>query len=354
MRSLLKFLAISLVACCLVLAGLIFIPRSYNVPSFKPNASVHYWNLPTGSKIGYFHLPAVNSPKAYPIIYLHGGPGGSISEEHLVDLKTFTKWGFDVYAYDQIGSGHSARLDDITAYTVERHKEDLHAIIQKIGTEKVILLAQSWGSCLATAFLAKYKHKVHQLIVTGPGPILPIQKRLKEIQAPDSLALRLPIFSNAQGNQAAASMRTKVMDWVAYTQGKKLASDAEADQYFAYLNSFLNRSGLCDTSKISASGGGLGYYAHIMTVKSFRQVKDVRAQLKSVSVPILWLRGQCDNQPWGFAAEYLSLFPQIEWQIIPDAGHFIEEEQPALYYKAIQDFIAPMSIQDSSTLRLSK
>jgi pimeloyl-ACP methyl ester carboxylesterase len=35
------------------------------------------------------------------------------------------------------------------------------------------------------------------------------------------------------------------------------------------------------------------------------------------------MKGECDNQKWGFTNEYLELFKNSELKIIPGAGHFI-------------------------------
>jgi pimeloyl-ACP methyl ester carboxylesterase len=50
------------------------------------------------------------------------------------------------------------------------------------------------------------------------------------------------------------------------------------------------------------------------------------------------MKGQCDNQKWGFTNEYLQLFRNHQLNIIPNAGHFISVEQPELYQKIIRKF----------------
>ena len=51
------------------------------------------------------------------------------------------------------------------------------------------------------------------------------------------------------------------------------------------------------------------------------------------------MKGQCDNQPWGFTNEYLELFKNHQLKIIPNAGHSISVEQPELYLKTIRVFL---------------
>ena len=51
------------------------------------------------------------------------------------------------------------------------------------------------------------------------------------------------------------------------------------------------------------------------------------------------MKGECDNQKWGFTNEYKELFQNSELVIIPNAGHFISVEQPELYSKTMQHFL---------------
>ena len=76
-----------------------------------------------------------------------------------------------------------------------------------------------------------------------------------------------------------------------------------------------------------------------MTYNSLMKVNDPRPKLKTIKIPVLIIKGQCDNQKWGFTNEYLQLFQNSELAIIPGAGHFISVEQPELYIKTIRQFL---------------
>jgi proline iminopeptidase len=156
---------------------------------------------------------------------------------------------------------------------------------------------------------------------------------------PDSLQLREPNFSNAQANKSVQNIRSKLTLKWALLFGKKLASDSEADDFQTCLNNRLNKSTLCDTSLDVRDEGGGGYYAQVMTFKSLADVKDPRPVLKNSKIHILVMKGQCDNQKWGFTNEYLHLFTNHRLAIIKNAGHSISREQPDLYLKTISDFL---------------
>ncbi len=317
----------------------VFLPRSYPVPHLLIRESTKYWNLSTGSRIAYTLIKARTARRPFPVIYVHGGPGGAISDKTISSLAALADDGYDVYLYDQIGSGLSERLKDINEYTAERHKKDLEEIIQKTGAEKVILMGQSWGAVLSLLVVSDNADKVEKIIFASPGPIFPVHTQLAQLKAPDSLQITHPYYSNAEGNRASTNIRTKAMEFFAIRLGWKIASDNEADDFAAFRNAMVNRSTVCDTSKIPEIEGGSGFYSQVMTMKTIYGIADPRPKLKNSKISVLILKGQCDNQPWGFATEYLSLFPQHQLCIIRNAGHFIYLEQPEMYLKTIRAFL---------------
>jgi proline iminopeptidase len=330
----------TLLLCTVFILFKIFYPRSYNVPQIQKRESTQFWELSTGSKIGYTLVLAKGQKKPYPIIYLHGGPGGHVSDRDIKILSPLSDDGYDLYLYDQIGSGQSARLENINEYTVDRHVKDLGEIIKKTGSEKVIFIGQSWGAVLAVLFTADNPNRVEKLILTNPGPIYPVNKELINIKAPDSLHLREPYYSNNQGNETANNLRIKAITFWATAFHKKLASDREADNFSTYLSSEVDKSTVCDTAKILKAEAGGGFYASLMTFKNLGQLQDPRPKIKNSNIPILVMKGQCDNQKWGFTNEYLELFTNHSFSVIPNAGHFILVEQPEIYLKRIEEFLS--------------
>lgn len=319
----------------------VFWPRSYGALPMPERANIRYWDLPTGSRIAYTLIPAKGVKKPFPIVYLNGGPGGSVGEGLIRIMTPLSAEGYDVYVYDQIGSGWSGRLDNIREYTALRHKRDLEAIVQQLRAEKVILIGQSWGAILAALYAADNPGRVAKIIFTGPGPLKPQHFELANLPAPDSLHLREPYYTNHQGNERANNFRTRAMEFFATNFGRKLASEKEADDFAAWLGYNVNWSTVCDTSLIKHGPpkGGAGYYVLVMTVLSFRSVPDPRPKLRGSPIPILVLKGQCDNQKWGYTNEYLQLFPDHRLVVVPDAGHGLYGEQPGRYLAAIKEFL---------------
>jgi len=96
---------------------------------------------------------------------------------------------------------------------------------------------------------------------------------------------------------------------------------------------------VCDTAHAVIPEGTEGYYVHYMTRLSLGKVPDPRPALKNCNVPVLIMKAQCDNQPWGYTQEYIELFRNHKFVLIKNAGHNIFIEQPAEYIKTIAGFL---------------
>lgn len=337
-KVLLRILKYTFLIGLIIFISITLYPKTYNVPKFQKRTGIQYWNLSTGSMIGYSLIKAKGARKAFPIIYLQGGPGAPIFDSNIEILSKFADYGYDLYLYDLVGCGHSNKLDNIDDYSVDRHKKDLEEIVKIIGAEKVILIAQSWGAMLATNYMVDNEAKIEKIIFTGAGPILPINYDLKDMKAPDSLDLKNPIVTNAQGKQKTYNTKAKVVEFIAKKFGCKLASENEMDDFATSLNFEMNKSTVIDSSLIKLKSG-YGYYVHIKTVQSFENVTNRRKELLKCEIPVLLMRGQYDGVKWGYTDEYLKLFKNHQLIIIPKAGHSISVEQPELYIKVINEFL---------------
>lgn len=333
-------LAIVMLLCAGWMAYIFFYPRNYNVTLLKDRAGTKYWTLATGSRIAYTFVPAKGSKHPYPVIYLHGGPGAGITDLEIKTLSRLSDYGYDVYLYDQVGCGHSARLENITEYSAERHKKDLKQIVQQTGAEKVILLGQSWGSILGGLFLAGNPDKVAKFVITAPAAIQPENHAYAAMAVPDSLQMNEPSFSTRKASLRAANARSKVMEFFVRQFDKKLAGDEEADKFATYYANFLNKSMVCDSMNAVIAEGTEGYYVHYMTRLSLGRVHDPRPKLMQSNVPVLIMKAQCDNQKWGYTSEYLDVFRNHEFAFIKNAGHNIFIEQPDEYIRVIKEFLA--------------
>ena len=342
-KWILRVIGLGLLIPAFTLLLIALVPVTYDVPESQGIDSKSFWQLQTGSRIAFTLIPGKREKSDYPVIFLQGGPGGPIYQRNIEQLLPLADDGFDVYLYDQIGCGASGRLEHINEYTVDRHKRDLDAIIEKIGAQKVILIGQSWGAMLAAAFISDHPEKVEKVVFTGPGPLLPVNNQLNGVLAPDSLNLRTPKYTNRDGKKKIYNLRVRLVEALAKAFDWKLASDEEMDAFATVLNHEMAKSTVCNPDEETtqnAMESGSGYYAMVKTAQNFGSAPDVRPGLKDCRVPALLMRGQCDGIKWGFANEYLQLFTNCKLVVVPDAGHAIGVEKPEVYIETIRGFLA--------------
>ncbi len=248
-RKILKFIkwAFFILIAAFIIRGCI--PTTFDIPSMKPRASTKYWILPTGSKIAYTHVEGKGNKKPFPLIYLHGGPGGYVYSKDIEVLGQLAEIGYDVYLYDQIGSGLSDRLQNVKEYTALRHQKDLEEIVKLLNVNKVILVGHSWGSVLAVMYTADNLNKIDKLIFPCPGTIKPVNEQLESLKAPDSLDLKEPYDPTGELIGTLLSPRHLSIRLWARLFGVKLASDKEADDYLNTMANAFTKGLVFDSTK---------------------------------------------------------------------------------------------------------
>jgi proline-specific peptidase len=100
--------------------------------------------------------PDRQQPGKLPLLCLHGGPG--IPHDYLEPLEALAKpdeieslasGGRRVIFYDQLGCGNSEKATDLSIYSIEYFKDELAFVRTALGLDRIHLLGQSWGGCLA-------------------------------------------------------------------------------------------------------------------------------------------------------------------------------------------------------------
>lgn len=341
-------LALGVAICTTLLVALlaaltIFRPLAAAQATAPLPAGAGYWDLPTGSRIAYRKVPAVGPPKPTPIIRLHGGPGAYAVAQRRFDAlyQQLAQDGYDVYLYDQIGGGLSARLPDPRDYTVSRHIADLEALRRQIGAEQVIVLADSWGATLAANYMAVYPSHVARAIFTSPAPI-----SYAEWADMGSITQRLPATQQARIASLFSQPRyTAVMTLVQINlrAAHAFAPDAEMDGFFDALTAPMMTGMVCDPAHFPDADAvqGFGFWANMMTGYDAAMRDDNRRPLLAANqTPVLVLTGDCNYIKPAVAQQYAATFPSVTMIDFPDAGHVIYLEQPDRYAAVVRAFLA--------------
>ncbi|WP_344940692.1 alpha/beta fold hydrolase, partial [Actinomadura miaoliensis] len=304
-----------------------------------PAQDTRYWRLPTGSRIAYTLTPGTGPRRAEPVVRLHGGPGTPGAGPDDLD-RHLAAQGFDVYTYDQLGSGRSQRLDDPTGYTVARQVADLEAIRRRIGARRMILVGGSWGATLGAAYMAGHPGRVARSVFVSPGALwAPEWEKTGEGELWDRLT---PAQRAAMD---ALEARPKLMAWSLLVEANPRAAhallpDEEIDPLFDRLLATVGSAATCHPGRpFTEPSSRSGFYANQMTSADALTVPDPRPALRRDPTPVLVLRGECDYKRWEIAREYRDTLPGAKLLYVRGAGHVIEAEQPALYRAAVTAFL---------------
>lgn len=104
------------------------------------------------------------SPKGVPVLMLHGGPGGGISDKH---RRSADPKRCHIIAFDQRGCGQSKPLGSITHNTTHNLIQDIEKLRLKLHIKRWLVVGYSWGCALGLAYAQAYPRHVAGLVVCG-------------------------------------------------------------------------------------------------------------------------------------------------------------------------------------------
>jgi proline iminopeptidase len=111
------------------------------------------------------HWELSGNPDGKPVVFLHGGPGGGSSPEH---RRQFNPEKYKILVFDQRGCGKStpyAELDHNTTWDLVEDIEKLRTEVAKV--DKWQVFGGSWGSTLAITYAETYPERVTELVLRG-------------------------------------------------------------------------------------------------------------------------------------------------------------------------------------------
>lgn len=325
----------------MLVSQLVFKP--FDLPQFSQlsTSDVRYWELSTGSEIAYTHVPAIGKPKPFPIVFLHGGPGGQITEVHRQIFGRLAKNGFDVYLYDQVGGGLSERLSKVQQYNVARHVSDLEAIRQQLDTEQLILIGHSWGGELAAHYLATHPDRVAKVVFSSPVALW-----RPALLGTDYSLNRLSPEQEARAERfllryylSPRFITLTILLWLNPEAAHNFAGDREMDSWQSAWTKLTISQAFCQIEHKAATSFGIGSYAFVMTSKDAEKSKDIRPSLRQNQTPALILRGECDYLTWEHIQQYNQTLPNATLLYLENAGHIAYMEKPELYLAAVRAFL---------------
>lgn len=346
LRRILKYTFRTIGIIILIFLVWSLIPLKQTIKPIEPRADTRYWSMKDGYKIAYTFIDGDTINSNHCIIFLHGGPGGYIHSAIINQMKGVAKNGYDVYLYDQIGSGLSDRLPKPKDYSFNRHLKDINEIINiQLNKEKVILIGHSFGGILATHFAANHPDKVVKLILSSPGDLQPYRMNedgtmadmSKLYPTPPQYQFKKPVEVFEQTEKDFLQPRIVMSMFSAMVFNIKWASDREFDDYTNSMASKFTKGMVANPKNVKPEEGGAGGYSHGFS-NYYGDLADVRNKLKALDIPTMVMQGQYDQSEYSSVYEYADLL-KGEYKFIENAGHIIWWDKPEVYNQSILNFL---------------
>lgn len=116
------------------------------------------------SDIHEIYVEECGNPNGEPVIFLHGGPGGCISEKsrHFFDPDYY-----HIVLFDQRGCGKSTPFAELSENNIFHLVEDMEKIREFLNIESWHIFGGSFGSTLALTYAISHPENVKSLILRG-------------------------------------------------------------------------------------------------------------------------------------------------------------------------------------------
>lgn len=260
-----------------------------------------------------------------PILVVHGGPG----LDH-----AYLQPGLDVLArraqlvyYDQRGTGRSDAEPTEEVIHIDRFIDDIDALRESLGHERITVLAHSFGSRIATRYAATRPDRVEALILLNP--VEPgerfaeatAERAQRRRTADDAAELSSLTSSEAFTSRDAATLS----DVYRVVFRSTLRQPDRIDELALDLGPLTARQGQDVARLLGTSMQGIDGWAEVETVEA----------------PVLVVHGRYDVPPPEMSRALAAAFPNGTFVEV-EAGHFPFMESPDEVRSAVAAFLATL------------
>lgn len=307
---------------------------SLTPPEQSPDSEI--WLVEPGIELNHF---AVGNGRN--VLVIHGGPGMPFLQP-MSGLAPLTSE-FRFQYYDQRGCGESTRpIDRFDSPNVYKNMQaldrslglgaqiaDIERIRQILGDEKLILIGHSWGGFLASLYAAEFPEHVEALVLISPANTLLMPQPDAESDLFTSVRAKLPADRQLEFDK----FMKDYMNFNTLFQKSEADLVAMNEQFGKY---YVQVADLPAQMPPQGSSGGWMVWAGYI---SMGQRHDYRAALRNVTAPVLVIHGANDLQSEAASHMYVEAFPNAEFAVIKDTGHFSFEEQPNQFSSIVKAFL---------------
>jgi proline iminopeptidase len=255
-----------------------------------------------------------------PLLVIHGGPG--LNHTYFIPhLNTLEKT-FKVIYYDQRACGKSA-IPSVDSISLNFLTDDIEDIRKKLKTEKLNILAHSWGAVLAIHYSLRYPGKINKLILSNPA-------MLSREYDQEAAALIQKHSTKEDSVSRAKILSDGNLDTKDYEELFRLSFKPSA-----YKRDNVAKINLKLPDNFAAASNAL--FTGLMKNASMKA--NLYDSLRSVNCPVLIIHGQADAIPLSSIKRLKEYLPKAELETFQRSGHFPFVEEPVLYNEKVNVFL---------------
>jgi proline-specific peptidase len=273
-----------------------------------------------GYRTWYRFVGDLNSPVT-PLLALHGGPGST--HNYFGPLEGLATE-LPVVLYDQIGCGKSERPNDIE-WSVDVFRDEVAAVREHLGLERVHLLGTSWGGMLA-----------QEHVLSGATGVV-------------SLILSSTLANLALWNEEQLKLRNALPpDVVEVLERHEAAGTFEDPEYEEAMGVYFDRHfyrGPQPRPELEAMAKGRApdvYRAmqgpNEWTTTGALKGWDTRDRLHEIDVPTLVIRGRYDMCTEPIAVELVNGIRGARDVVLENSSHTPVLEESERYLRIVGEF----------------
>lgn len=254
---------------------------------------------------------------AAPVVMLHGIRGYA---ETFSTLAAALAPDFRTIAYDQRGRGESD-WDPVRQYYNDTYVRDLEAVVQQLELARFDLLGHSMGGIAAYVYAAANPNRVRRLVIEDAGP-----------------GASRDSAGSARIRHEFSSTPTSFESWEAATEFMcKLRPTVTESARTERLRNMLRKR---DDGSWTWQYDHAGIAEARLNGDPSRDV-DLWQHVEAIVSPTLLLRGERSDYLRRETAEAISTRnPTIQWRDVPDAGHYIHDDQPEVVASWVGSFLS--------------
>jgi proline iminopeptidase len=274
------------------------------------------FSAPDGTRLAYRSLGTGD-----PLVCLPGGP--MQDSAYLGDLGGLSAR-HRLIVLDLRGTGGSAAPEDTSSYRADRQVDDVEALREHLGLERIDLLSHSAGTNLAILYALRHPARVGRLLLIAPSlfaAAVPVSAEMRldvarlrqdEPWFPSAYAA-LEALTSGQGADWAAIAPLRHGHWDVGTQAFEAAAETQTNR---------------EAAEIYAADGVFDPPA-------------IRAALARYAGPVLLVAGEFDvNSPPAAVAELGALLSAATLVVQPGAGHNPWRDDPAAFTSTVTAFLS--------------